>query len=106
MSYLRNVMYNNTMHLLSKATHQQANASNTTTTNYSCFATVTEFSLQLQGGKGGLFHFELSPFENGHKSIFCTSLMAQKGDRKHCKELTTREKCKIQSKHALVVYKS
>lgn len=53
----------------------------------------------------GCFHFKLSPFENGHKSVFCTSLMAQKGDRKCFKELTTHEKCKIQSKHALVVYK-
>lgn len=54
----------------------------------------------------GCFHFKLSPFENGHKNIFCTSLTAQKGDLKCFKELTTREKCKIQSKHAFVVYKS
>lgn len=34
--------------------------------------------------------------------------MAQKGDPKlfFFKELTTHEKCKLQSKHALVVYKS
>lgn len=55
----------------------------------------------------GCFHFKLSPFENGHKSVFCTSLMAQKGDPKlFFKEFTTHEKCKLQSKHALVVYKS
>lgn len=40
------------------------------------------------------FHFKLSPFENGHKTVFCTSLMAEKDDQKCFKELTTHEKCK------------